>query len=57
MVLKLKKSIWVTKIHTSLDAYREEVGNLRIMAEQVSFTILDEAVKHSRFDNYKNVIL
>lgn len=54
---KIKEVYMGYKNHTSLDAYREEVGNLRIMAEQVSFTILDEAVKHNRFDNYKNVIL
>ena len=54
---KIKEVYMGYKDHTSLDAYREEVGNLRIMAEQVSFTILDEAVKHNRFDNYKNVIL
>jgi glycosyltransferase involved in cell wall biosynthesis len=54
---KIKEVYMGYKDHTSLDAYREEVGNLRIMAEQVSFTLLDEAVKHNRFDNYKNVIL
>ena len=54
---KIKEVYMGYKVHTSLDAYKEEVGNLRIMAEQVSFTILDEAVKHNRFDNYKNVIL
>lgn len=52
---KIKEVFMGYKDHTSLEAYREEVGNLRKMAEQVSFTILKEAVKYSRFDNYKNV--
>lgn len=52
---KIKEVFMGYKDHTSLEAYREEVGNLRKMAEQVSFTILKEAVKYNRFDNYKNV--
>lgn len=52
---KIKEVFMGYKDHTSLEAYREEVGNLRKMAEQVTFTILKEAVKYNRFDNYKNV--
>ena len=54
---KIKEVFMGYKDHTSLDAYREEVGNLRRMAEQVSFTVLNEAVKYNRFDNYRNVVL
>ncbi|WP_458745277.1 glycosyltransferase [Candidatus Nitrosocosmicus sp. T] len=52
---KIKEVFMGYKDHTSLDAYRDEVGNLRRMAEQVSFTVLNEAVKYNRFDNYRNV--
>jgi glucosyl-3-phosphoglycerate synthase len=54
---KIKEVYMGYKDHTSLDTYREEVGNLRIMAEQVSFTVLNEAVKYNRLDNYRNVKL
>ena len=54
---KIKEVYMGYKDHTSLDTYREEVGNLRIMAEQVSFTILNEAVKYNRLDNCRNVEL
>jgi glucosyl-3-phosphoglycerate synthase len=54
---KIKEVYMGYKDHTSLDTYREEVGNLRIMAEQVSFTVLNEAAKYNRLDNCKNVDL
>jgi glucosyl-3-phosphoglycerate synthase len=54
---KIKEVYMGFKDHTSLDTYREEVGNLRIMAEQVSFTVLNEAVKYNRLDNCRNVEL
>ena len=37
-----------TKEHTSFDDYREDVGKLAKMAEQVEFTILKEAFKFGR---------
>jgi glucosyl-3-phosphoglycerate synthase len=44
-----------TKEHTSFDEYREDVGKLAKMAEQVEFTIIKEAIKHSRIDLNKDV--
>ncbi len=43
------------KDHTSFEDYREEVGKLAKMAEQVGFTILKEAFKHRRVDLHKDV--
>jgi glucosyl-3-phosphoglycerate synthase len=43
------------KEHTSFDDYREDVGKLAKMAEQVEFTIIKEAIKHGRIDLSKDV--
>lgn len=43
------------KEHLSFNEYKENVGILSKMAEQVSFTILKEAVRHGRFDMYQHV--
>ena len=36
------------KEHTSFEDYREDVGKLSKMAEQVEFTIIREAIKYDR---------
>jgi glycosyltransferase involved in cell wall biosynthesis len=43
------------KDHTSFDNYREDVGKLAKMAEQVEFAIIKEAFKHGRIDLHKDV--
>jgi glycosyltransferase involved in cell wall biosynthesis len=43
------------KEHTSFEDYREDVGKLAKMAEQVEFTIIKEAIKHGRLDSSKDV--
>jgi len=43
------------KEHTSFDDYREDVGKLSKMAEQVEFAIIKEAIKHGRIDLHKEV--
>lgn len=43
------------KDHLSFSEYKEDVGVLSKMAEQVLFTILKEAVKHGKFDQYQYV--
>jgi len=41
------------KDHSSFNEYKEDVGVLSKMAEQVLFTILKQAVEHGRFDQYQ----
>ncbi|MGH9972363.1 MAG: glycosyltransferase [Nitrososphaeraceae archaeon] len=43
------------KQHTSFEDYREDVGKLAKMAEQVEFTIIKEAFNHGRINLYKDV--
>ncbi len=43
------------KDHSSFNEYKEDVGVLSKMAEQVLFTILKQAVEHGRFDQYQYV--
>lgn len=43
------------KEHTSFDDYREDVGKLAKMGEQVGFTIIKEAIKHGRIGLNKDV--
>jgi glycosyltransferase involved in cell wall biosynthesis len=43
------------KDHSSFNEYKEDVGVLSKMAEQVLFTILKEAVKQGKFDKYQYV--
>jgi glycosyltransferase involved in cell wall biosynthesis len=52
---KVKEIFLGRKEHTSFDAYREDVGKLSKMSEQVLFTIIQEAVKHNRFEAYQGV--
>jgi hypothetical protein len=55
---KIKEVFLGRKEHTSFDGYREDVGKLHKMSEQVLFTILNEAIKHNRFDaHYSRVSL
>ena len=43
------------KEHTSFEDYRDDVGKLSKMAEQVEFTIIKEAFNHGRTGAYKEV--
>lgn len=52
---KIEEVFLGKKDHSSLNEYKEDVGVLSKRAEQVLFTILREAVKHGRFDQYGNV--
>ena len=40
------------KEHTSYEVYKEDIGKLHKMAEQVLFTILSEAVKYDKFESH-----
>ena len=46
-----------TKVHTSRQDYLDDVVRLTKMAEQVSLTILKEAIKYKRIDNVKKARL
>jgi glycosyltransferase involved in cell wall biosynthesis len=52
---KIEEVFLGKKDHSSFNEYREDVGVLSKMSEQVLFTILREAVKHGRFDQYQDV--
>ena len=52
---QIKEIYLGTKEHTSFEDYREDVGKLAKMAEQVEFTILKEAIKYGRIDRHENV--
>lgn len=52
---KVKEIFMGKKEHTSFDAYREDVGKLSKMSEQVLFMILQEAAKHNRLEAYRKV--
>jgi hypothetical protein len=43
------------KDHSSFNEYKEDVGALSKMAEQVLFTILKEALKQGKFDQHQSV--
>ena len=45
------------KEHTSFDGYKEDVGKLSKMSEQVMFAILGEATKYKRFEAYHSVTM
>jgi glucosyl-3-phosphoglycerate synthase len=45
---QIKEIFLGRKEHTSFEDYREDVGKLAKMAEQVEFTIIKEAFKHGR---------
>ena len=52
---QIKEIYLGTKEHTSFEDYREDVGKLAKMAEQVEFTIIKEAIKYGRIDRYEDV--
>jgi glucosyl-3-phosphoglycerate synthase len=52
---KIEEVFLGKKDHSSFNEYKEDVGVLSKMSEQVLFTILREAVKHGRFDQYQDV--
>ncbi|MFB5599574.1 MAG: glycosyltransferase [Nitrososphaeraceae archaeon] len=43
------------KDHSSFDEYKDDVGILSKMAEQVLLTIIKEAIKYQRFGSYKYI--
>lgn len=51
---KLREVYLGRKEHTSFDGYKEDIGKLHKMSEQVLFTILNEAVKYDRFEQHYN---
>lgn len=52
---QIKEIFLGAKEHTSFEDYREDVGKLAKMAEQVEFTILKEAIKYGRIERYHDV--
>lgn len=52
---RIKEIFLGKKEHTSFDAYKEDIGRLSKMSEQVLFAILREAVNYRRFEEYKTV--
>lgn len=52
---QIKEIYLGTKEHTSFEDYREDVGKLAKMAEQVEFTILKEAIKYERIKRHEDV--
>ena len=53
---QIKEIYLGTKDHTSFEDYREDVGKLAKMAEQVEFTILKEAIKYGRIERHEDVL-
>jgi glucosyl-3-phosphoglycerate synthase len=51
----IKEFFLGNKDHSSFDEYKYDVGILSKMAEQVSFTIIKEAIKYHRFESYKDI--
>jgi hypothetical protein len=43
--------------HTSFEDYKNDVGKLKKIAEQVAFTIIYQAIRYNRLEEYKKVIL
>jgi glycosyltransferase involved in cell wall biosynthesis len=52
---KIEEVFLGKKDHSSFNEYKDDVGILSKMAEQVLFSILKEAVKHGKFDLYQRV--
>lgn len=52
---QIKEIYLGTKEHTSFEDYRDNVGKLAKMAEQVEFTILKEAIRYGRIELHENV--
>lgn len=53
---KIKEVYLGRKDHTSFEAYEKDIGKLHKMAEQVLFTILNEAVKYGKFKSQYNQV-
>ena len=43
--------------HTSFEDYKNDVGKLKKMAEQVAFTIVYQAIGYNRLEEYQKVSL
>jgi hypothetical protein len=43
--------------HISFEDYKNDVGKLKKMAKQVAFTIIYQAIRYNRLEEYKKVIL
>ena len=52
---KIEEVFLGKKDHSSFTDYKDDVGILSKMSEQVLFSILKEAVKHGKFDLYQHV--
>ncbi len=52
---RIKEVYLGNKDHSSFDDYKDDVGILSKMAEQVSFTIIKEAIKYQRFEAFKDI--
>lgn len=52
---QVKEIFLGNKEHTSFEDYRDDIGKLSKMAEQVEFTIIKEAFNHGRTGAYKEV--
>jgi hypothetical protein len=39
--------------HTSFEDYKNDVGKLKKIAEQVAFTIIYQAIRYNRLEEYK----
>ena len=52
---KIEEVFFGKKDHSSFNEYKEDVGVLSKMSEQVLFTIIREAAIYSRFDPCRQV--
>jgi hypothetical protein len=52
---QIKEIFLGRKEHTSFEDYREDIGKLAKMAEQVEFTIIKEAPKHNKISLHETV--
>jgi len=43
--------------HTSFEDYKNDVGKLKKIAEQVAFTIIYQAIRYNSLEEYKKAIL
>ena len=43
--------------HTSFEDYKNDVGKLKKMAEQIAFTIIYQAIRYNRLEEYNKGIL
>jgi DNA polymerase II large subunit len=54
---KIKEIYMGRKDHTSFEGYKDDVGKLKKMAEQVAFTIIVQAIRYNKLEEYNKVIL